>query len=225
MSTSGKNDISGSGQVRRDQIRPVRAAGWKAQFAHPSGLGGRMAGWLMGRKNAYIHDLLVEMIAPGPGDRILEIGFGGGTLVRKLSRAAPGARVAGIDASGTMVAQASRLNRRAIEAGRVELRAAGVSAIPFPDGSFDKVCEANTIHHWPDPRRDLLEVRRVMRDGGLLALALRMKASTPGRLQAPGHDEDGISRIARLVEEAGFRKVELERRRLAREVVCLLARR
>lgn len=223
MKMTQDDTIRSPEQVEADQIRRKPATGWRSFFANPRGIRGRLAGRLMGIKNAYLHDLVAELAAPAPGDRILEIGFGSGTLIRKLSSRQPGAFVAGIDPSGVMVAQASGRNRRAIRQGRVELRQAGVSRIPWPDGSFTVVCETNTLHHWPDPRIDLLEVRRVLRPGGRLILGMRMRAAAPGGLRAPGHDEDGVQRMVRLVQEAGFRQVRTERRSLAREVTCILA--
>jgi SAM-dependent methyltransferase len=225
MTARDEEAIRSREEVEPDQIRRRPPTGWRSFFANPRGIRGRLAGRLMGIKNAYLHDLLVEQIDPAPGDRILEIGFGTGSMIRKLSRRQPEAFVAGVDPSGVMISQASGRNRRAIRQGRVELRQAGVSKIPWPDGTFTVVCETNTLHNWPDPRTDLAEVRRVLRPSGRLLLGMRMRASTPGRLQAPGHDEDGVLRMVRLVEQAGFLDVRTLRRSLAREVVCILARR
>jgi ubiquinone/menaquinone biosynthesis C-methylase UbiE len=199
-------------------------AGWKAQFGHPTGLMGRLVGRLMASKNAYMHRLAADVLDVQTDDRILEIGFGSGTLIQELARRATAGFVAGVDPSDVMVQQAAGRNLKWIRSGRVVLERGGVSKLPFPDGRFTKVCEVNSFHHWPDPARDLQEVQRVLQKGGLLLLCLRMKSPTPGRFQAPGHDEEGVRRVGRIVKDAGFSDVRTERRQLAREVVCVLAR-
>ena len=83
--------------------------------------------------------------------------------------------VVGIDISDAMVAQARRRIAAMVRAGRVELRQAGVSRIPYPDGRFDKALAVNTYQFWPAPEDDLRELRRVLRPGGLLALGLRVR--------------------------------------------------
>jgi SAM-dependent methyltransferase len=59
----------------------------------------------------------VGLLEVGPGDRVLEIGFGPGLAIRELSRLATRGCVCGIDHSAEMVRQARRRNARAVRAG------------------------------------------------------------------------------------------------------------
>jgi ubiquinone/menaquinone biosynthesis C-methylase UbiE len=50
--------------------------------------------------------------------------------------------------------------------GRIEVRPASVSQLPFQDGMFDLVTEVETHFWWPDLAADVHEVFRVVKPGG-----------------------------------------------------------
>jgi ubiquinone/menaquinone biosynthesis C-methylase UbiE len=109
-------------------------------------------------------------VSIGPGDTILDAGCGGGRTVSKLARAATAGKVYGIDFSEASVAAARRFNARAEEKGRVEIRHASVSHLPFADETFDLVTAVETHFFWPDLPADVREVRRVLKSGGTFLL-------------------------------------------------------
>ena len=96
----------------------------RAEFARPTGLSGRVAGWIMAsrasnrRRNAWT----VSLLEVQRRDRVLEIGFGPGIAVREISRLAVEGYVCGLDHSEEMLRQATRRNAAAIRTGRVDLR-------------------------------------------------------------------------------------------------------
>ena len=61
-------------------------------------------------------------------------------------------------------------NAALIERGRVEIRQASVSALPFPDDTFDLITAVETHFWWPDLAHDMREVWRVLKPGGRLAV-------------------------------------------------------
>lgn len=192
-------------------------------FAHPSGKGGALAGILMAFKNARMNDLAIEVLDAWPADRILEIGFGHGDTISHLAAQAWAGYVAGVDTSEVMVRQARRRNRLAIREGRVDIRRAGVSRLPFRNGRFDKVVATNCFQFWPRPEEDLREVRRVLRPGGRLLLVLRMRHPWRRKLVAPGFTSEEIEQVRTLVARAGFSGIHTESRRIGREVTLLEA--
>ena len=115
--------------------------------------------------------LLVEQAAPSPGQRVLDLGCGTGTLAIQVKEREPGAEVVGLDADPEMLAQA---RAKAYRAG-VEIRLdEGMSdELPFEDGSFDRVLSTLFFHHLdPMPkRRTAHEIARVLRKGGELHVA------------------------------------------------------
>jgi SAM-dependent methyltransferase len=193
-----------------------------SQFARPRGALGRAAGWLMARTNEPMNLAAVELLAPRLDDRVLEIGFGPGRLVRLL--AARAGFVAGVDISWVMVGQASRVNLGAIRQRRVELQQGEVSHLPYPDRAFTKACALNCFQFWLRPEHDLREVRRVLEDGGRLLLGLRVRDPRRRFMKKVGFTEAQITEAETLVRGAGFADVRRERRRVRREqAVYILA--
>ena len=109
---------------------------------------------------------LVEQASCGPGDRVLEIGCGTGSLLLMLKRAQPAAEVTGLDPDPAALAVARRKAGRAGVALRLD---PGFSErLPYPDGAFDRVVSSLMFHHLSRPVKEqtLREVRRVLGPGG-----------------------------------------------------------
>jgi len=104
-----------------------------------------------------------------PGQDLLDVGCGPGTITVDLaSRVAPG-RVVGIDAAAEIVAEARAL-ATAAPAGNVRFEAGDVYALAFDDASFDVVHAHQVLQHLADPVAALAQMRRVLRPGGTLAV-------------------------------------------------------
>ena len=200
----------------------TKIAGFRAHFRNPKGFLGRIAGLLMVITNRRINRFVVEMLDVQARDRVLEIGFGPGACIAMLAERAIHGLVAGIDPSPTMIAQAGARNSTSLRSGRVELKVGSVSAIPYPDASFDKVCSINNIYFWPARGDDLREIRRVIKDDGTLALAFRIEPNPASPSKLPSFDPEETKR---LLAAAGFRDARAEVRETAPwTAACVLAR-
>lgn len=202
----------------------------KEPFGRPAGILGSVAGHLMAWTGEPMNRRAVELLKVRPDDRVLEIGFGPGKLIELLARRAAAGLVAGVDPSEVMVEQATRRNRAFVRQGRVELRRGTVSDLPFRDRQFTKVCAVNSLLFWPSPEDDLREVGRVMEDGGLLLVGLRVNDPERRLASIPGLEEDEADEVEHLMRRAGFSDVRAEqrteRRRLPHEIArYILARR
>ncbi|MGA8539767.1 MAG: methyltransferase domain-containing protein [Terriglobales bacterium] len=93
-----------------------------------------------------------------------------GRTVSKLAAIASEGKVYGLDYSQTCVAVAAKTNRRWMEMGRVEIREAPVSQLPFSDNMFDLVTAVETHFWWPDIPEGMREVLRVLKPGGALLI-------------------------------------------------------
>jgi SAM-dependent methyltransferase len=102
-----------------------------------------------------------------PSSTILDVGCGGGRTIQKMAAAATQGRVVGVDYSIGSVEMSRATNADAVAAGRVEVRQASVSKLPFEDATFDLVTAVETHYYWPDLAGDLREIHRVTRPGGV----------------------------------------------------------
>jgi ubiquinone/menaquinone biosynthesis C-methylase UbiE len=170
-------------------------------FGRPQGLLGRLGGLIMARANRKFAAEIVAFLGIEASERVLEIGFGPGVGIGFLARAAPEGRVAGIDLSEAMVAQASARNAAAIESGVVVLRHGTAERMPFEDEAFNTALAINSLQVWPDPAAGLREIRRVLRGGGRIALAFtpysgRAKAGLVEMLAAGGFEDAQLVDLA-----------------------------
>ncbi len=109
--------------------------------------------------------LLPRLPAAG---RLLDIGCGPGTITIDLAARIPDGEVIGIDAAGDVLDSA---RREADRQGQRNVRFATGDAyhLDFRDGEFDVVHAHQVLQHLSDPVAALAEMRRVCRDGGLIA--------------------------------------------------------
>jgi SAM-dependent methyltransferase len=177
------------------------------QSGLPTGLLGRIIGRAMVGSTADSNDrALAELDLSGPRT-VLDVGFGQGRTAANLTR--DGHRVIGVDASLTMVKQATARNRAACRDGRATLRHGDGITIPFPDNSADAAVTAHTIYFMSDPAATIADIARVLRPGGTLVVACRTSDTTapawmdPEVYRIPSADE-----ILAMLRAAGFGHVK-----------------
>jgi SAM-dependent methyltransferase len=124
------------------------------------------------------HDALVEVLEPGPANRLLDVATGTGAVA--LRAAARGASVTAIDVSAELLARAGRAARDAGIA--LDLRVADARNLPFERGAFDLVASAQGIVFAPDQEAVARELARVCAPGGRLALTCPAPDGFPYRL-------------------------------------------
>jgi ubiquinone/menaquinone biosynthesis C-methylase UbiE len=183
-------------------------------------LAGSVAGWVMihrssnRKRNAWV----VSLLDVQPTDRVLEIGFGPGLAIEALSRFATSGKVYGIDHSPVMVRVATRRNRSAIRAGRVDLRVASADRLPAFDEQLDVALMVNALGFVRDRDACLSEIRRRLRPGGTIAIASQPRC--PGATRATA--EAAAWDLEAALAAAGFRGMCREMLQLEPPVVCVL---
>ena len=103
-----------------------------------------------------------------PGMDLLDVGCGPGTITVDLARIVAPGHVTGIDQSADVLARAADF--AAAQGVNVTFEQGDVYALEFPSGSFDVVHAHQVLQHLADPTAALKEMRRVLRDGGILAV-------------------------------------------------------
>ena len=144
--------------------------------------------WLLtlGRERKF-RERLLDPARLGPGESVLDVGCGTGTLaITAKERVGSAGSVYGIDASLPMIARAKRKAQKANV--DVTFEYAAAESLPFPDARFDVVLCTVMLHHLGRQTRQqgVREMRRVLKPGGRL-LAVDFGAGAEQRKGLIGH--------------------------------------
>jgi len=113
-------------------------------------------------------DALLELAAPAPAERWLDVACGPGIVARKL--AAHAGAVHGVDLTPAMI-EVARREAAAAALANTTFAVGDATALELPDASVDGAVARFVIHHMPVPSRLLAELARVVRRGGRVVLA------------------------------------------------------
>ena len=115
------------------------------------------------RKDRAAYDEMYELIRPVVRHKtVLELAAGTGLIAKHIVNAA--AHIEATDASAEMVAEAKRDNHSA----KLHFSVQDMFRLPYANQSFDVVIVSNALHIVPQPEKALAEIRRVLKDGGVL---------------------------------------------------------
>jgi ubiquinone/menaquinone biosynthesis C-methylase UbiE len=156
------------------------------QVRKPTKWVGRFFLWIMNMSHSRLTDWGLKHVQIEEGFTILDVGCGGGRTIEKLAALATKGVVYGVDYAKGSVAASRARNAALIQAGRVEIRQASVSQLPFPENQFDLVTAVETQYYWADLVKDMREILRVLKPGGtLLVIAESYKNGAYNALQRP----------------------------------------
>lgn len=186
--------------------------------AHDRGLVGvaRYLGNLPQMWRSSVSDAVVALVRPLPGERVLDLGAGMGPAT--LTAAGSGAEVLAVDPTPFMraVLRLRRLGSR--HRGRIRVVDGAAESMPVAPGSIDALWTVNTIHHWTDVERAVVELKRVLRPGGRVVLvdedfddkAHPLHEPMKRRREGHGHHFAQVDpqAVAALFERHGFRSVQ-----------------
>ncbi len=157
-----------------------------------------------------------------PGQDLLDVGCGPGTITADLALLVAPGQVVGLDAAGDVVARA-RQHADPLGLGNLRFEVGDLFALGYPDASFDVVHLHQVLQHLADPTAALVELRRVLRPDGVLAardsdygtftwapadpLLDRWLELYLGVTARNGHDARIGPRLLALAHEAGFSDV------------------
>lgn len=141
------------------------------QARRPRGWAGRLMVRGMNRAHGRMTAWALSQLSLQDLRALLDIGCGGGGALLRLSEHAPQAELHGVDYSPQALSVAARTNKRLVEQGRVHLREADVSDLPYDDERFDLAVAFNSHYFWSDLAEGLREIMRVLQPGGTIALA------------------------------------------------------
>lgn len=188
------------------------APGTKGRVLH-SAAGYDILAWLLllGRERAF-RDRLVGLARLEPGQSVLDVGCGTGSLaIAAKRRVGPLGSVHGIDASPEMIARARKKARKA--GMDVTFTDGVVEGLPCPDEHFDAVLSTLMLHHLPRAAREqcVREIRRVLKPGGRV-LAVDFGRATGDRKSFiehfHRHGRVDVHEIVKLLSEVGLEIID-----------------
>jgi ubiquinone/menaquinone biosynthesis C-methylase UbiE len=160
--------------------------------------------------------LAAELTKLSPGDRVVDVGCGSGTAVRRAARL--GAQATGVDPAPVML-RVARWFR-----GGVTYAEGGAESLPLPDVSATIVWSIASVHHWPQLEAGLAEAHRVLAPGGRFLAIERATHEGATGIASHGWTDEQADAFAASCRSAGFGETEISRHHTGRRpVVAVLA--
>lgn len=164
---------------------------------------------MRGREQTF-RSMVVDLAGLRPGEAVLDVGCGTGTLaIAAKRRIGESGRAVGVDPSAQLLAGARRKGAR--QGLSIEFQLAGIERLDLPDHSFDAALGTFMTHHVPHELlpRGLDELGRVLRPGGRVVLVDFTRPEhhpvSPGQ---PSGSTTGIQDLPPLLQTAGFSQIE-----------------
>jgi len=152
--------------------------------------------------NLAITNIILEAV-----DILLDIGCGNGKAARLAAEICTSGKVIGIDPTTAMI----RIARKTTDENytNLEFRTGCAEKIPYPHESFSIAIAINSLHHWQDYKKGLLEVDRVLRPDGSFFIANDIVDGDTcghgyGPLEKPDH-------IISILDQAGFINISMQK--------------
>ncbi len=183
------------------------------QLSRPSGRLAPVTALLLNGVNARAILAAVAALELRPGQRVVEVGFGGGLSLPLMLRAV-GER-GQVFATETSKEMLTRARRRFIIQrlqGRLRVEHAFVESLPLGDGAFDAAMSLNTVPFWTDVDEGMRELARVLAVDGRLVLGI----PDPQEIRRAGFAERGYrivvpERLGERFDRYGLELLEIRR--------------
>ena len=122
----------------------------------------------MGRWSRQLAPLFIDFIGIRPGDQVLDVGCGTGSLASTIASRTQAAEIVGIDPSEGFIACARAHNPHS----HLRFEIGDACALPYADASFDRCLCLLAVNHIPDAKKAAREMRRVAKLGAVLGAAM-----------------------------------------------------
>jgi ubiquinone/menaquinone biosynthesis C-methylase UbiE len=145
------------------------------QLRQPNGAFAEEIGQRMNVSNEQIHHFTFDVLDIQSGMEVLEIGMGNGHYIGELFKRYPGIHYTGIDYSSEMVEQAKQTNQLFCQQQVAHFLHCNIDELPATEALYDRIFTINTLYFWERPDSTLRNLRRLLKPGGKLSIAIRPK--------------------------------------------------
>lgn len=147
---------------------------------------------------------------PSDSIRILDIGCGGGSLIKYLTKKKKGYKLYGIDHSLEMVELSNKVNKQAVKEGQVNIVEGSVTNLPYDNEIMDVVIANETVQFWPDIEKSFTEIFRILKKGGYFFIINRYPPEGTKWRQIAKLKNENDFKLA--FEKAGFERIDIDLR-------------
>jgi len=159
------------------------------------------------------HDMFLREINPNPrvNMNVLDVGCGTGEFIFRLAGYSDNLRLNGLDFSSDMIKTAKAKSSE----DRINFKVGDAENLPYEDESFDVITCSNSFHHYPNQKKAVSEMHRVLKKRGRLMIVDGSKETLLGKfifgIFVENWEEKVYHMLAREIRElfhkTGFRSV------------------
>lgn len=171
----------------------------------PNGIYGTIIANMMNKGYAPLSKWAFEVCPLKNGEKVLDVGCGGGGNMVRIMKQCSESQVYGIDYSQTSV-ECSRKNTEKFS-DRCSVSYGDAMFLPYDDNTFDRVVSFESIYFWTDPMKGIQEIMRVLKKGGKIVLASEMTNPEKGKFwtdHCEGMTIYNSQQLAEFLKQAGF---------------------
>lgn len=181
-------------------------------FGNPKGILGRMMLVSMDKEHLPMAEwAFTQFEIPEQAD-IVDIGCGGGFNIQRMLSKCKTGKIYGFDISEESVKKAKKVNRDELEK-RVRIFQGSVEKMPFSDEEFDLATAFETIFFWPDPRTNIKEVYRILKNNGRFVVINNYgDPSIDWEKKVPCMTRYTAEQIKEFMENTGFTDVRVAKK-------------
>ena len=156
-----------------NEINPIELG---RQLKKPTGETGLVVAGNMNIANEQIYDFVLSQISISDNSTVLEIGCGNGKFISKFFDSNSTIHLTVVDYSDVMCNEAKALNKEFINNNKLLVQCEDAIEMSSSDEFFDMVVTINTVYFWEQKEKQLNEIKRVMKKGGLFVIGYRPKS-------------------------------------------------
>lgn len=176
---------------------------------NPEGKFGRLVVGAMNVGHASFSKWAMSCFAFRDGEKILDVGCGGGGNMARILKRFPHCVVDGADISETSVCKSRDVVCKF--SSRSEVRQGDVADLPYENDSYDVVLSFESVYFWQDPVKGMTEIFRVLKDGGRVLIAVEMCDPQKAKMwsdRCAGMTVYTPQQLEGFLRKAGFRDVK-----------------